>query len=98
MPFTARHLDEVQVHADGPQGRLYDVELPYRRLGRCRMSDAVAAAIGTQRAEVALALSSYEARNGKHATASELLGRGVDLGVEDAPEALRASPEPAART
>jgi hypothetical protein len=83
MPFTARHLDEVQ--ADGQQGRLYDVELPYRRLGRCRLSDTAAAVIGTQRAEVALALSVYEARNGKHVTASELLGPGVDLGLADAP-------------
>jgi hypothetical protein len=83
MPFTARHLDEVQ--ADGQQGRLYDVELPYRRLGRCRLSDAAAAVIGTQRTEVALALSVYEARNGKHVTASELLGPGVDLGLADAP-------------
>jgi hypothetical protein len=41
--------------------------------------------IGTQGTQVALALSTYEARNGKHATASELLGRGVDLGLEDAP-------------
>jgi hypothetical protein len=83
MPFTARHLDEVQ--ADGRQGRLYDVELPYRRLGRCRLSDAAAAVIGTQCAQVALALSNYEARNGKHVTASELLGPGVDLGLADAP-------------
>ena len=87
MPFTARHLDEVQVQADGPHGRVYDVELPYRRLGRCR--DAVAAVIGTQGAQVALALSTYEARNGKHATASELLGRGVDLGLEDGPAPRR---------
>jgi hypothetical protein len=85
MPFTARHIDEVQRAADGPLGRVYDVELPYRRLGRCRMSDAVAAVIGTERANVAVALSSYEARNGKHGTASELLGPGVNLGVEDAP-------------
>jgi hypothetical protein len=98
MPFTARHLDEVQIPADGPQGRLYDVHLPYRRLGRCRMSDAVAAAIGTQRTQVALALSHYEARNGKHATASELLGQGVDLGLGDAPEVVRASTEPDSRT
>jgi hypothetical protein len=49
------------------------------------MSDAVAAVIGTERAEVALALSTYEARNGKHGTASELLGPGVDLGVQDGP-------------
>ena len=89
MPFTARHLDEIQVQADGPHGRVYDVELPYRRLGRCRMSDAVATVIGTQGTQVALALSTYEARNGKHATASELLGRGVDLGLEDGPAPRR---------
>jgi hypothetical protein len=86
MPFTERHLDEVQIQADGSHGRIYDVEMPYRRLGRCRMSDPVAAVIGTQRAQVARALSSYEARNGKHVTASDLLGRGVDLGLEDAPQ------------
>jgi hypothetical protein len=85
MPFTARHVDEVQVVANGQQGRLYGVELPYRRLGRCRLSDAAAAVIGTECAQVALALSSYEARNGKHVTASELLGPGVDLGLADAP-------------
>jgi hypothetical protein len=85
MPFTARHLDEVQVVAAGQQGRTYDVELPYRRLGRCRVSAAAAAAIGTQCAQVALALSIYEARNRKHVTASELLGPGVDLGLADAP-------------
>jgi hypothetical protein len=90
MPFTARHLDEVQVLADGHQGRLYDVELPYRRLGRCRLSNAAAAVIGTHRAEVALALTVYEARNGKHVTASELLGPGVDLGLEDVPHAVAA--------
>ena len=85
MPFTARHVDEVQVPADGQQGRLYDVELPYRRLGRCRLSDDAAAVIGTQCAQVAVALSIYEARNGKHVTASELLGPGVELGPADAP-------------
>jgi hypothetical protein len=85
MPFSASHIDEVHQAANGPRGRVYDVELPYRRLGRCRMSDAVAAVIGTERAEVALALSTYEARNGKHGTASELLGPGVDLGVQDGP-------------
>jgi hypothetical protein len=85
LPFTERHLDEVQVVAEGRQERLYDVELPYRRLGRCRLSDDAAAVIGTQRAQVALALSIYEARNGKHVTASELLGPGVDLGLADAP-------------
>jgi hypothetical protein len=84
LPFTARHIDEVGQPDDGPRGRVYDVELPYRRLGRCRMSDAVAAVIGTDRVHVALALSAYEARNGKHGTASELLGPGVDLGVCDA--------------
>jgi hypothetical protein len=84
MPFTARQIDEVQPKADGPRGRVYDVELPYRRLGRLRMSDAVATVIGTARADVAVALSSYEQRNGKHGTASELLGPGVNLGVEDA--------------
>jgi hypothetical protein len=83
MPFTARHIDEVHQAALDATGRLYDVELPYRRLGRCRMSDAVAAVIGTGQAEVALALSVYEARNGKHDTASELLGPGVDLGLGD---------------
>jgi hypothetical protein len=83
MPFTARQIDEVQRTADGP--RIYDVELPYRRLGRCRMPDAVATMIGTERADVAVALSSYEQRNGKHDTASALLGPGVNLGVEDAP-------------
>ena len=83
MPFTASQIDEVQQAADGP--RIYDVEMPYRRLGRCRMSDAVAAVIGTAGADVAIALSSYEERNGKHGTASELLGPGVNLGMEDAP-------------
>jgi hypothetical protein len=89
MSFTASQLDAIQPPADGAQGRLYDVELPYRRLGRCRMSDAVAIVIGTHCAEVALALSSYEARKGKHATASELLGPGVDLGAEDAPAGVQ---------
>jgi hypothetical protein len=89
MPFTARHLDELRPPADGARGHLYDVELPYRRLGRCRVSDAVASVIGTERAEVALALSSYEARNGKGETASELLGPGVDLGTDDAPAGVR---------
>ena len=84
MPFTARHLEQVQIVADGRQGRLYDVELPYRRLGRCRLSDHAAAVIGTEHAQVAHALSVYESRNGKHITASELLGPGVDLGLVDA--------------
>ena len=85
MPFNASHLDEVPGPTDGRARHSYDVELPYRRLGRCRMSDGVAAAVGTDRAQVALALSAYELRNGKHRTASELLGPGVDLGAEDAP-------------
>jgi hypothetical protein len=85
MPFNASQLDEVPARTDGRARRLYDVELPYRRLGRCRMSDAVAAAVGTDRAQVARALSAYELRNGNHRTASELLGPGVDLGAEDAP-------------
>jgi hypothetical protein len=85
MPFTASQLDEVPAQTDGRPRHLYDVELPYRRLGRCRMSDAVAAAVGTDRAQVALALSAYEQRYGKHRTAAELLGPGVDLGAEDAP-------------
>ena len=86
MPFTARHIDEVRRATDGPRGRVYDVELPYRRLGRCRMSEAVAAEIGTEHADIAVALSVYEARNGKHGTASELLGPGVDLESRDAPD------------
>jgi hypothetical protein len=40
--------------------------------------------IGTEDADVAVALSVYEARNGKHGTASELLGPGVDLEPRDA--------------
>ena len=87
MPFTASQLDAVQFRAGDPHGRRYDVELPYRRLGRCRLSDAAAAVIGTRHAQVAGALSIYETRNGKHATASALLGPGVDLGVADAPVA-----------
>ena len=86
MPFTARHVDEVLGAADGPRGRVYDIEMPYRRLGRCRMSEAVAAVIGTGDADVALALSVYEARNGKHVTATALLGPGVDLEPRDAPD------------
>jgi hypothetical protein len=84
-----RRLEEVQVQADGAPGRVYDVELPYRRLGRCRMSNAVAAVIGTETAKVAAALSIHETRNGRHATASELLGRGVDLDLRGAPEHAR---------
>ena len=84
MPFTASHIEEVHRAAGDPRERVYDVELPYRRLGRCRMSEAVAAVIGTEHADVALALSVYEARHGKHGTASALLGPGVDLESRDA--------------
>jgi hypothetical protein len=84
MPFTTSQIDEVQRTADGPDGRVYDVAMPYRRLGRCRVSDAAGAVIGIECADVAVALTSYEERNGKHGTASELLGAGVNLGVEDA--------------
>jgi hypothetical protein len=84
MPFTASALDEIPARTDIPARHVYDVEMPYRRLGRCRMSDAVAAVLGTEAADVALALSTYEARNGRQRTASELLGPGVDLGAEDA--------------
>ena len=76
---------------------MYDVELPYRRLGRCRLSNAAAAVIGTEHAQVALALSTYEARNGKHVTASELLGPGVDLGLGDAPGVSDRAPVPGSR-
>jgi hypothetical protein len=64
MPFTARQLDEVPVQTDSPPGRVYDVELPYRRLGRCRMSDTVGVNVGTSLDQVAAALSIYETRNG----------------------------------
>jgi len=64
---------------------VFDVELPYRRLGRCRMSETVGAELGTRPDQVAVALSVYETRNGRAATASQLLGAGVDLGAHDAP-------------
>jgi hypothetical protein len=48
------------------------------------MSEAVADVIGTEHADVALALSVYEARHGKHGTATALLGPGVDLEPQDA--------------
>jgi hypothetical protein len=51
------------------------------------MSEAVAAMIGTEDADVAVALSVYQARTGTHATASTLLGPGVDLEPRDAPTA-----------
>ena len=85
MPFTARQLDEVPVRAGGLDGRVYDVELPYRRLGRCRMSETVGVQVGTRLDQVAAALSIYETRNGRATTASQLLGAGVDLGSHDGP-------------
>jgi hypothetical protein len=86
VPFTASQLGEVPVQDGGLEGRVYDVELPYRRLGRCRMSDAVAAEVGIGLANVAAALSIHETRHGRAATASQLLGAGVDLGAPDAGE------------
>ena len=83
MPFTARQLDEIPVQAGSLDGRVYDVELPYRRLGRCRMSETVGVQVGTRLDQVAAALSIYESRNGRAATASQLLGAGVDLGPQD---------------
>jgi hypothetical protein len=59
----------------------YDVDLPYRRLGRCRTSEPVAVALGTRLDQVAAALSTYETRNGRAATESQLPGSGVDLGA-----------------
>jgi hypothetical protein len=85
VPFTARQMGEVPAPADGAHERAYDVALPYRRLGRCRMSEPVAVALGTRLDQVAAALSTYEARNGRAATESRLLGAGVDLGAQDAP-------------
>jgi hypothetical protein len=85
VPFTARQLDEVPMKADGSNGRVYDVELPYRRLGRCRMAETVGLDVGTRLDQVAAALSIYETRNGRAATASQLLGAGVDLGSQDGP-------------
>jgi hypothetical protein len=82
MPFTASQLGEVPARDDVVQSRVYDVELPYRRLGRCRMSDPVALALGTRLDQVAAALNTYEERNG---TASQLLGAGVDLEAKDGP-------------
>jgi len=83
VPFRPCHLDEVPITA-GATGRVYDVELPYRRLGRCRMSAPVALEIGASLDHVAAALSNYEARVGRAETASQLLGVGVDLGLADA--------------
>jgi hypothetical protein len=85
MPFTASQLGEVPARDAGAQERVFDVELPYRRLGRCRMSEPVAVALGTRLDQVAAALSTYEERNGRAATASQLLGAGVDLEAKDGP-------------
>jgi hypothetical protein len=87
VPFTASQLGEVAARDDDAHGRVYDVDLPYRRLGRCRMSDPVAAALGTRLDEVAAALTIYEERTGRAATASQLLGAGVDLQAQDGPAA-----------
>ena len=73
------------MNADGSNGRVYDVELPYRRLGRCRMAETVGLDVGTRLDQVAAALSIYETRNGRAATASQLLGSGVDLSSQDGP-------------
>jgi hypothetical protein len=55
----------------------------------CHTGDSAAAGvgveIGTRLDEVAAALSTYEIRNGRAATASQLLGAGVDLGPQDGP-------------
>ena len=85
MPFTAHHIGELLAPTDGAHERAYDVDLPYRRLGRCRMSQPVAVALGTRLDQVAAALTMYEARNGKAATEYQPLGSGVDLGARDAP-------------
>ena len=85
MPFTASQLGEVPARDDAAKIRVYDVELPYRRLGRCRMSDPVALALGTRLDQVAAALTTYEERHGRAATASQLLGAGVDLEAKDGP-------------
>jgi hypothetical protein len=78
VAFTARQVGDVPAPADGAHERAYDVDLPYRRLGRCRMSEPVAVALGTRLDQVAAALSTYEARNGRAATrvAAAGLGRG----------------------
>jgi hypothetical protein len=85
VPFTARQMREVPAPADGAHERAYDVDLPYRRLGRCRMSEPVAVALGTRLDQVAAALSTYEACHGRAATESQLLGVGVDLSARDGP-------------
>jgi hypothetical protein len=85
VPYKASQLGEVPGRDAAAEDRVYDVELPYRRLGRCRMSGPVADALGTRLDQVAAALSMYEERNGRAATASELLGDGVDLQARDGP-------------
>ena len=68
---------------------VYDVESPYRRLGRCRMSATVGVDVGSGLEQVAAALSIYETRNGRAATAAQLLGSAVDLTLAGRPrEAL----------
>ena len=85
MPFTARQLGEIPVYDDASHVSVYDVELPYRRLGRCRMSATVGVDVGSGLEQVAAALSIYETRNGRAATADQLLGAGVDLSSQDGP-------------
>ena len=84
-PSPPIQLGEVPARDDARRIRVYDVELPYRRLGRCRMSDPVALALGTRLDQVAAALTTYEERHGRAATASQLLGAGVDLEAKDGP-------------
>ena len=91
MPFTASQLGEVAAQAGDQRGRAYDVDLPYRRLGRCRMSEAVGVDVGIRLKDVAAALSIYETRHGRAATATQLLGAGVDLGSDDGPARATAS-------
>jgi hypothetical protein len=96
VPFATSQLAEVPGQADGLPGRVYDVELPYRRLGRCRVSETVGVEVGTRLVEVAAALTIYEARNGRAATASQLLGAGVDLGSHDGPATTTGTQKPPA--
>jgi hypothetical protein len=49
------------------------------------VSEAVGVDVGTGLEQVAAALSIYETRNGRAATASRLLGSGVDLSSQDGP-------------
>ena len=51
-----------------------------------RFSEAVGVDVGSGLEKVAAALSIYETRNGRAATASQLLGAGVDLSSQDGPE------------